>query len=112
MQNGTAIIRKTDEGVRAVIFDQETIEFAAQNAKVKARHDKAVANKRSAVRRYAHKRRVMDKIANQCVALAIGSAIVAIAGLLGLVHWGLTVFLVSAGLVAVGLKLGQWLEWR
>lgn len=112
MQNGTAIIHKTDDNVQEVFFDQETIEFAAQNARVEKRQDKTAVDKRNAARKGAHKRRVMDRLANQCVALAIGSAIVAALGRLGLIHWGLAMCLVGVGLVAFGLKLGQWLEWR
>ena len=112
MQNGTAIIRKTNEGVHAVIFDQETIEFATQNAKVKARQDKAATNRSKVARRAAHKRRVLDKLANQCMRLAIGLAALSALAFFGLVNWILATVVVAAGLIVIGIKIGRLLEWR
>lgn len=112
MQNGTAIIRKTSEGVRAMIFDQETIEFAAQNARVQARRDKADLRRRRSSHKSEHKRKVMNMLSNQCMYLAIGLAVLSALAFFGLVNWILATVVVAVGLIVIGIKIGQILEWR
>ena len=83
MQNGLAIIKKTDNGTKGLHIDQDTIEFARLNALTQKRIEKASVeqymenqNRRKAekeeARRKAYTRRIVSKItANMVVCYAV-----------------------------------------
>lgn len=110
MKNGIYAARVEDAKIMAVYVDQESAEFAAQNAKVQRRTDKAAEDKRRVTRRAEKKKRALDKLIDQSVKIAIGMAVVAALGYFGLVNWILATVADCLGLVVLGAKLGIWAE--
>jgi len=112
MQNGTTIIRKTHDGIQSIHFDQEVMEFAAQNAKVRARQENAASKKRRSARMAARKKRMEEMMSSRTISLVIGMGILAGLWYSGLVNTVLTLLLEGIGLVLFGVMLGRWMEWR
>lgn len=112
MQNGTTIISKTRDGIRSVHFDQEVMEFAAQNAKVRARQENVEFRKKHCARMAARKKHMEDMMSSRTISLVIGMGILAGLWYSGLVNTVLTLLLEGIGLVLFGVMLGRWMEWR
>lgn len=110
MSDGIYAAQVSNGAVRAVHIDQERIEMEAMNRKVQRRLDKAVSDKRSAAQTAAKQRKAMDKLANQCMKLAIGLAVVAALSCFGLVNWILAAAVIAVGLIIFGSKLGRMAE--
>lgn len=110
MENGIYAAKVEGSKILAVHIDQESAEFAAQNAKVQRRVDRQATDRYRAISRGARKKKAMDKLADQSLKLAIGMAAVTALGYFGLVNWILAAVLDCLGLIAFGTKLGRWAE--
>lgn len=115
MENGLAIIEKTETGAKGFFIDHETIEFARQNAKTTKRIAKAEAAQREAnrTRRKAEKAEARRRAYNIHAAgfvlsrLAICGAVVWI-GTAGMIHPAICIPVALFNLCAACLRLGAW----
>lgn len=91
--NGLAIFEKTDTETKGVFIDQDTIESARQNARVRKRIEDAEENARIAYEKHRKTARAEAKrkviLRKTVMSVLVHSAIcgtVAIAGLAGMIH--------------------------
>lgn len=115
MQNGIAILEKTDTGTNGFFVDQYTIELSRLNAITQQRIDKAEAERRKA----AHNRRMAEKEEAKFNAytlhtikyILVRTGIVLATmwgGTAGIVHPAIWLFITLYCLCAVCVKLGAW----
>lgn len=115
MQNGLAIIEKTDTKTKGFFIDQDTIEFARLNANTKKRIAQAEAEQRMA----NHNRRKAEKAEAKRKAYNMNTAkhILIHGGICGAVVWLGTAGLIYPAiwipvsmfcLCAVCVRLGTW----
>lgn len=118
MQNGIAILEKTDTGASGFFVDQYTIELSRLNAITQQRIDKAEAERRKA----AHNRRMAEKEEAKFNAytlhtikyILVRTGIVLATmwgGTAGIVHPAIWLFITLYCLCAVCVKLGAWFGW-
>lgn len=115
MQNGIAILEKTDTGTDGFFVDQYTIELSRLNAITQQRIDKAEAERRKA----AHNRRMAGREEAKFNAytlhtikyILVRTGIVLATmwgGTAGIVHPAIWLFITLYCLCAVCVKLGAW----
>lgn len=115
MQNGIAILEKTDTGTNGFFVDQDTIELSRLNAITQQRIDKAEAERRKA----AHNRRMAEREEAKFNAYTLhtikyifvrtGVVLAAMwGGMDGIIHPAIWLFITLYCLCAVCVKLGAW----
>lgn len=114
--NGLAIIEKTDTETRGVYIDQETIECARINARVKKRIEEAEENARIAYEKHLKAERAEAKrkayVRASLKYIASHSAVcggVAWAWLAGMIHPIVCIPVMLYCLCASCVRLGAWL---
>ena len=120
MTDGVLIARKIGDEVESIHLDQETIEFARQNARVKSRLSQTAlmqeeTNRRNAAenaakaRRAEKYRRVRNRMIQNNSSLMIVAAAVAGAAYLDLMNPTLAVAIAAGCVTAVHISIRQWL---
>lgn len=115
MQNGIAILEKTEAGTNGFFVDQYTIELSRLNALTQQRIDKAEAERRKA----AHNRRMAEREEARFNAytlhmikyILVRTGVVLAAmwgGMDGIIHPAIWLFITLYCLCAVCVKLGAW----
>ena len=115
MQNGIAIIEKTDTETKGVFIDQDTIEFARLNAQTKKRIEQAEDKQR----KENHNRRKAEKVAAQRKAYNLNTfkhiiihcgtcGAVIWLGTAGMIHPVVWVPIALSSLCAACLRFGAW----
>lgn len=114
--NGLAIIEKTDTDTRCVVIDQDTIECAQINARVKKRIEEAEENARIAYEKHLKHERAEAKrkayVRNSIQYIASHGAVcggVAWAWWAGMVHPIVCIPVMLYCLCASCVRLGAWL---
>ena len=115
MQNGLAIIEKTDTETKGFYIDQDALECARLNALTKKRIEKAEAERREAVMQYrkkakenARRKAYANKSAASVVALLMLSGAVCAAGMAGMMHPAIWVTTYLICLSVACMRLGAW----
>ena len=115
MQNGLAIIKKTDNGTRGLHIDQETIELARLNALTQKRIEKAAAerymenqNRRKAVKAEARIKAYTVKTVIRVVAYVVACNAVSVAGTAGMIHPAIYIPVSLLFLCAAFVRCGTW----
>lgn len=116
MQNGLAIIKKTDNGTKGFHLDQETIEFARLNALTKKRIERAAAerrmeiqNRRKAEKAEARRKAYTVKAVGQIVAHIAACYAVVWGGQAEMIHPTIAVPVSLFFLCAACVRFGVWL---
>ena len=108
MQNGVAIIERTDSGTQGVFIDQDTIECARQNARTQKRIQEAAMRQQMARRKEQH-RRDSNRAAAKYVLIRcgiLGASVWALAA--GIAHPAICIPVALYALCAVCVQLGAW----
>lgn len=116
MQNGLAIIEKTDTTTKGFFIDQDTIEFARLNANTK----KHIAQAEAEQRKVNHSRNKAEKAEAKRKAYNRNSAVyvlmrlatigvMALAGTAGMIHPAICIPVALFCLCTACVRLGAWL---
>ena len=115
MQNGLAIIEKTDTTTKGFYIDQDALECARLNAQTKKRIAKAEAQQYEAFMQHrkkaqakARRKAYSNKSAASVAALLMLSGAVALAGMAGMIHPAIWVSTHLVCLCAACLRFGTW----
>ena len=115
MQNGLAIIEKTDNGTRGLHIDQETIEFSRLNALTQKRIEKAAAeqhmeiqNRQKAEKAEARRKAYTLKSVCRIMAYIVAYYAVIGAGNDGMIHPVISVPVSLFFLCAACVNFGAW----
>lgn len=115
MQNGLAIIEKTDNGTRGLYIDQETIELSRLNALTQKRMERAAAEQRMEIqnRRKVEKAEARRKAYTQKSILQIVGSVVACyavvgAGQAGMIQPSMSIPVSLFFLLAACVRFGAW----
>ena len=115
MQNGLAIIEKTDTETKGFYIDQDALECARLNALTKKRIAKAEAEQREAVIQYrkkakanARRKAYANKSAASVVALLMLSGAVSVAGMAEMIHTTIWVATYLTCLCVACIRFGVW----
>lgn len=116
MQNGLAIIEKTDNGAKCLHIDQETIEFARLNALTQKRIEQAAAeqyrenqNCRKAEKAEARRKAYTLKSVCRIMAYIVAYYAVIWAGNDGMIHPVISIPVSLFFLCAACVTFGAWL---
>lgn len=105
MQNGLMTIEKTDEKTQAVFIDQDVLECARLNMRIKKRIGKYEKINKAKIRN----RKRMEKTANRILAEGGTGLAAAVFGLVGLIHPWLWIPIAIICLCVACLHLGALL---
>lgn len=115
MQNGLAIIEKTDTTTKGFYIDQDALECARLNALTKKHTEKAETEQRYAIAQYRKKAKAIarrkaysSKSAASVAALLAVSGAVCAAGTAGMIHPAIWVSTHLICLCAACIRLGAW----
>lgn len=116
MQNGLAIIKKTDNGTKGLYIDQETLELARLNALTQKRIEKAAAEQRMEIqnRRKAEKaearRKAYERKSIACILACIACCYAVIwAGMAEMIHPAISIPASTFCLCAACVRFVAWL---
>lgn len=111
MQNGLAIIKKTDNGTKGLYIDQETIELARLNALTQKRIERAAAEQyhhRKAEKAEARRKAYTMKSVGRIMAyIAVYYAVIS-AGTAGMIHPAISIPVSLFCLCAACVRFGAW----
>lgn len=105
MQNGLMTIEKTDDKMKAVFFDQDVLECARLNMRIRKRTGKYEKVCKEKVRN----RKRMEKAAKRILAEALFGLVVAFAGSVGKITPDIWLPVSIISLCVACLHLGAWL---
>lgn len=116
MQNGLAIIEKTDNGTKGLYIDQETLELARLNALTQKRIEKAAAeqymeirNRRKAEKAEA-RRKAYERKSVVCILAYIAACYAVIwAGQAEMIHPAISIPVSTFWLLAACVRFVAWL---
>ena len=115
MQNGLAIIKKTDNGTKGLYIDQETIELSRLNALTQKRIERAateeyreIQNRRKAEKAEARRKAYTMKSVGRIMAyIAVYYAVIS-AGTAGMIHPAISIPVSLFCLCAACVRFGAW----
>ena len=115
MQNGLAIIQKTENGTRGLHVDQDTIEFARLNALTQKRIERAAAeqhretqNRRKAEKAEAQRKAYTVRIVSRIIGNVAACYAVVWAGQAEMIHPTIAIPVSLFFLCAACVRFGAW----